>query len=99
MTCTPNPGQCASLSFNNNNQIVGDTYDADGNLLYDGANTFTYDAEGRVTSVVNSSGTTKLVYDAAGRQAEEVAQRCHSRASGNPCPGDGLCAGFPLARE
>ncbi|MGH9454451.1 MAG: hypothetical protein ACRD2O_10845 [Terriglobia bacterium] len=32
-------GPCPSLSFNNNNQIVGDTYDADGNLLYDGANT------------------------------------------------------------
>ena len=29
------------LSFGNTNQVAGWTYDADGNLLYDGRNTYT----------------------------------------------------------
>jgi RHS repeat-associated protein len=55
-----------SLSFTgNNNRIDGWHYDAAGNLLSDGVHSYTYDAEGRISSV---DGTTKYVYDAGGRR-------------------------------
>src|SRR5580658_1153322 len=54
------------LSFTgNNNRIDGYSYDADGNLLSDGVNAYTYDAENRITSV---NGETGYVYDAAGNR-------------------------------
>jgi hypothetical protein len=41
------------LSFNRNNQIssTGYRYDAAGNLVMDGLNCYTYDAENRLSSV------------------------------------------------
>ncbi|HKD79705.1 MAG TPA: RHS repeat-associated core domain-containing protein [Candidatus Angelobacter sp.] len=45
------------------------TYDALGNILNDGlGNTFTYDAESRLITVVNSGGTYNYTYDAEGRR-------------------------------
>ena len=58
--------------YNSNNQIIGNTYDADGNLLSDGTNTYTYDAEGRVTSISNASGTTQYIHNALGQVARTL---------------------------
>lgn len=49
----------------NNNRIDGLSYDASGNLLNDGVNTYTYDAESRITQV---DGAENFVYDAEGRR-------------------------------
>jgi RHS repeat-associated protein len=51
------------LSFANTNQVVGWSYDADGNLLNDGRNTYAYDAEGRITTL---NGNPMYLYDAEG---------------------------------
>jgi RHS repeat-associated protein len=53
------------LTFNGNNQVTSNTYDALGNLSNDGANTYTYDAENRLITV---SGGTSYAYDALGRR-------------------------------
>jgi RHS repeat-associated protein len=49
-----------------NNQInsSGYGYDQAGNVMNDPSNTYTYDAEGNVTQVVNALGTSNYVYDA-----------------------------------
>ena len=43
-------------------------YDADGNLLYDGTNTYTYNALNQLVSVVGPSGTTTYTYNALGQR-------------------------------
>jgi len=45
------------------------THDADGNLLTDGTNTYTYDVFGRMMSVTTPAGTTTYTYDAVGNRA------------------------------
>jgi RHS repeat-associated protein len=55
-----------NLTFDtNNNQVAGWSYDADGNLLNDERNSYTYDAEGRITEL---NGAKAYVYDAEGRR-------------------------------
>lgn len=65
---TSGSGDMSSLSFDASNHITGSgaAYDAAGNMTYDGTNTYTYDAEGRIATVP-SLGTT-YVYDAEGRR-------------------------------
>ena len=53
------------LTFGNANRVSGWSYDADGNLLNDGRNNYTYDAEGRV---INLNGALTYLYDAEGRR-------------------------------
>jgi RHS repeat-associated protein len=54
------------LSFSrNNNHVDGWSYDGAGNLLNDGRNSYTYDAEGRIVSL---NGAPTYVYDAEGRR-------------------------------
>ncbi|MGB8028034.1 MAG: RHS repeat-associated core domain-containing protein [Terracidiphilus sp.] len=53
------------LSFGNTNQVAGWSYDADGNLLNDGRNSYAYDAEGRIVSL---NGQPTYLYDAEGRR-------------------------------
>jgi RHS repeat-associated protein len=61
------------LSFANSNQVVGWSYDADGNLLNDGRNSYAYDAEGRVCAVQSSNGNIiGYVYDAEGRRVAKT---------------------------
>jgi len=49
------------------------SYDAAGNLLSDGVNAYTYDAENRLTTVkVNGSLTGTYVYDALGQRVEKI---------------------------
>jgi RHS repeat-associated protein len=50
----------------------GYAYDANGNVINDGLNTMTYDAENRVVSVVNGSGTATYSYRASGARAVKV---------------------------
>jgi RHS repeat-associated protein len=67
------------LSFNGNNQIAGAPslctvaniycYDKDGNLLNDGLNQYTYDAEGRISSI---NGGVGYVYDAEGNRVAKT---------------------------
>ena len=53
-----------------NKRIDGYSYDADGNLLNDGQNTYTYDAEGRVKSVNN--GAVQYIYAAEGNRVAKL---------------------------
>ncbi len=61
--------------FNANNQVVGNnTYDAAGNVIYDGlglGNTYTYDAENRIISASNGY-TASYVYDAFGHRVRSA---------------------------
>jgi RHS repeat-associated protein len=55
------------LSFSgNNNHVDGWSYDAAGNLLNDGRNSYQYDAEGRI---IKLNGALTYLYDAEGRRA------------------------------
>lgn len=63
-------GTNTSLSFNSNNQIVGDTYDQAGNLVNDGVHSYTYDAEGNITQVDGGS-TSRYTYDAGNHRIRE----------------------------
>jgi YD repeat-containing protein len=63
-TVTQGTAPPLSVSVNGNNQIVGYTYDAAGNLTRDFSNTYQYDAEGRVKS---AAGATYL-YDGDGKR-------------------------------
>lgn len=80
-TCTPASGASYSSSwarFDTNNQLAatnrapaGQGYDAAGDTLYDGVNSYLYDAEGRIcavnsTPVPGLTTMTGYVYDADG---------------------------------
>lgn len=69
---TSGTGTTSNLAFDANNHIIGSgiTYDAAGNVTFDGTNTYTYNAEGRIATVP-SLGTT-YVYDAEGRRVAVV---------------------------
>jgi hypothetical protein len=54
-------------SYTTNNQMFGYPYDAAGNLLWDGYNVMTWDAESRLTS---DAGAT-YIYDAEGNRVEK----------------------------
>jgi RHS repeat-associated protein len=59
----------------NNNRMDGASYDALGNLLANpvpGGASYTYDAESRLTQVVNGGVTTKYLYDAEGRRVAKL---------------------------
>ncbi|MHB8425415.1 MAG: RHS repeat-associated core domain-containing protein [Gammaproteobacteria bacterium] len=48
------------------------SYDADGNLISDGINTYTYDDTNRLTSVTTGSGTDTYQYNALGERVEKT---------------------------
>ena len=56
-----------------NNQLAGMQYDAAGNLLNDGVNTYKYDGENRLITVVpQSGGSATYSYDAEGKRIRRV---------------------------
>jgi RHS repeat-associated protein len=59
---------------NANNQIAGQSYDAAGNMLQDiSGNVYTYDAEGRITSITSEGNATYYTYRADGLRATKQA--------------------------
>ena len=56
--------------------VVTPTYDAVGNLLTDGTNTYTWDAEGNMLSV---TGVDSILYNALGQQAEMTIGSAHQQ--------------------
>lgn len=59
-----------TLTFTSNtNRIDGYSYDAAGNLLYDGIHHYTYDAENRIATI---DGAPAYVYDAEGRRVAKL---------------------------
>jgi RHS repeat-associated protein len=66
----------SSRSFDSRNQISGDSYDSNGNVLDDGINTYTYDAWNRMATYTTDDGgddgkTYYETYDALGRRIIE----------------------------
>ena len=74
MTCTySNSGAPCPQETYTNNRVNGYTYDAAGNVLYDGAHTYQWDAEGRLVSMYGVAGqacqftwTACLIYNGEG---------------------------------
>ncbi|MBO4288391.1 MAG: RHS repeat-associated core domain-containing protein [Kiritimatiellae bacterium] len=66
-------GNSTSYTANNLNQYTEFSYDADGNLIFDGTRTFTYDAANRLKSI-STNGTLVLenFYDAKSRRVRKV---------------------------
>ncbi|HIK11545.1 MAG TPA: RHS repeat protein, partial [Oscillatoriaceae cyanobacterium M33_DOE_052] len=58
-----------SLSYSNN-RVVGWSYDASGNLLSDGANSYSYNAVGQITS--SSNGNSSYGYDGDGKRVKKT---------------------------
>ena len=54
-----------------NNQLVGYSYDAAGNMIYDNFHTYTYDAEGNITAV-DVGSTAQYVYNAQNQRVRAV---------------------------
>jgi RHS repeat-associated protein len=65
------PGQSFLVTYNNQNQIVGFNYDANGNMTGDGINTYQYDPNWQTVTSINS---TTMSYDAFGRMVEANSQ-------------------------
>lgn len=67
-------GSCFTLSVSvgTNNRLGSPyTYDAAGNMIYDGAHSYTYDAENRLISVDGGS-TATYIYDANGQRVRKT---------------------------
>jgi RHS repeat-associated protein len=66
----PNNGLRLTDSMNRYDQVGAHalSYDAKGNLLSDGSNTYTYDDENRQVGMSGPGGTAEYVYDALGRR-------------------------------
>ena len=65
------------VTYSSLNSGAGLTYDAAGDVTYDGLNTYLYDAEGRICAVKNSVGSiTGYVYDAAGIRTTPTTKTC-----------------------
>ena len=72
--CSSSDLAACQFTFNANNQITnaGITYDAAGNITFDGTYSYTHDAEGRTTTATGSSGQVGAYdYDAFGQRTHE----------------------------
>lgn len=67
------PSNSVSVSATTNHITTsGYTYDANGNITNDGQNVITYDAENRVVSAADGSGTATYAYRSSGRRATKL---------------------------
>ncbi len=74
ITATQGSPTTLTQAVSNNNQFVGMTYDAAGNLTNDGqGSTYTYDAENRLTATTATAGYS-YVYDGDGKRRIQVVQ-------------------------
>src|SRR5205823_1374341 len=69
-TSTVAPVPSATYSYDANDRLTTDTYDANGNTIGSGGNTFTYDFENRLESMNN--GTVFIVYDGDGNRVSKT---------------------------
>jgi RHS repeat-associated protein len=58
-------------AYDANDQLLGDTYDANGNTRVSGGNTYDYDSENRLTG--QNNGAVKIVYDGDGNRVSKTA--------------------------
>jgi len=72
LTAGSGPGPQPQSSFDANNHMIGQSYDAAGNVLNDGMHNYVYDAENRIIEV-DSGSTAVYTYDAEGRRVRKVA--------------------------
>lgn len=61
-----------SYSFNANNQIIGLSYDAAGNITNDGVNSYAYDDENRIVSVTGVSNSASYFYGPGGNRVRSI---------------------------
>lgn len=66
-TVTKCVAETLSITVDNNNRVVGRSFDADGNLTQDGSATYSYDGDGQLTS---TAGWT-YIYDASGNRVRK----------------------------
>jgi RHS repeat-associated protein len=85
-----------------NAAVNGLTYDAAGNVYYDGLNTYAYDAEGRLCAVQlpSISGGTQYqyLYDASGVRVGQATFTGTFPAKNATCSAAGTAAGFALKK-
>jgi RHS repeat-associated protein len=67
---TTNGGTPQTTQYDAANQVVGWTYDSQGNLLSDGTQTYRYDAFGRLDQTVTGGVTTTMAYRGAALVAQ-----------------------------
>jgi RHS repeat-associated protein len=74
MKCTSstNGAPCPQPTYNSYNQSTGNTYDAAGNVMSDGAHTYQWNADGRLVSTDNGSRES-YTYNALGQEVRFVA--------------------------
>src|SRR6185437_14535273 len=70
---TQNTGETLTMLVNNKNWVTTPTfsYDADGDVTSDGTLTMTYDAEGRMITAVGGSVNDTYTYDGDGRRVKK----------------------------
>ena len=71
------PPTLSAATYNASNQQLGFgiqtlTYDLNGNLTSDGANTYTWDARDRLMSISGPGVSANFQYDAAGRRSSKT---------------------------
>ena len=66
-------------SFNLDDWLSPETYDANGNTLTTGGKTFAYDSENHLTSM--NGGAVTMIYDAFGNRVSKTVQRSHDEVS------------------
>ena len=61
-----------SFSYNPDDEISSETYDANGNVLSTGGMTYTYDSENHMTSATGNGKVVTMVYDAFGNRVSKT---------------------------
>ena len=66
------PIQPNSITYNQDDQLSTEGYDANGNTLVSGSRTFTYDFANRLKSMTNGSTSATLIYDGDGNRVSKT---------------------------
>ena len=61
-----------SFTYNSDDQVSTETYDANGNVLSTGGVTYTYDSENHMTSMTGNGKVVAMVYDAFGNRVSKT---------------------------
>lgn len=61
-----------SWTFNPDDEISSETYDANGNVLTSGGKTFTYNSQNQMTSMAVSGTTVTMIYDGFGERVSKT---------------------------